>query len=134
MNESLETAPWIKSQIESASTLTAWYDLIPATVKLPAVRFHQQAASDINGVASMQDRIITNIQWLVVIVKEGLSIASLVPLANQVDNALHGQEGSTTTVHIECARLEPFTLLETDDAGVSYRHVGGIYRTLVYAL
>jgi hypothetical protein len=131
--ESLEAAQWIKLQIENDSTLTAWYDLIPPKIQLPAVRYSQQAANDVNGIATMQSRIITDIRWLVVIVKEGLGIASLVPLANEVDAALHDQEGSTPTVYVECVRLEPFTLMETDDSGVSYRHVGGIYRTLVYA-
>lgn len=132
MNEELHTTKWIVSQVESNTSMQAYFEVIPAGKPLPAVRFHAQARNDARGVGTPAGRILTTIDWLVVVVNEGLGMASLVPLADDLDDALHNQSGQADSVLIlECIRLEPFSLLEPLDSGVQYRHAGGLYRTIV---
>lgn len=128
LNDELHVGEWLKSQIEDNTDLTAWADLIPASVELPAARYQVQGRSDLRGVGT--HRIITDIQWLVVVTRQGHQITPLVPLADALDQALHDQSGATSTIRVlSCVRLEPFTLLESEDSGVYYRHAGGIYQT-----
>lgn len=131
-NEELHTAEWIVSRIEDDTTLEAYFETIPDGKPLPAVRFHVQARNDQRGLGTPASRIMTTIDWLVVVVREGLGVAALVPLATALDDALHGKSGSTAAVQVlKCIRVEPFTLLEVLDSGVQYRHAGGLYRTIV---
>lgn len=128
LNDELHVAEWLKSQIENATTLTAYADLIPANVQLPAVRFQVQGRHDVRGVGT--HRILTELQWLVVVTNEGHSLAPLVPLADDVDQALQEQAGATSSIQVlSCVRLEPFSLLESEDTGMYYRHAGGLYQT-----
>lgn len=132
VNEELHCAEWIVSRIEADTTLEAYFEMIPDTVVLPAVRFHVQARNDNRGLGTPASRIITTIDWLIVVVREGLGVAALVPLADALDNALHGKDGTVTGLQVlKCIRVEPFTLLEVLDSGVQYRHAGGLYRTIV---
>lgn len=137
LNEELATAEWIVSQVENDATLAsagvhAYNGVIPDEAGLPAVRFHVQGRLDTRGASTPAARIMTTIDWLIVLVREGLGIAALVPLANALDGALHDKSGSTTAVQIlKCVRLEPFTLLDIGDTGLQYRHAGGLYRTIV---
>jgi hypothetical protein len=128
LNDELHVAEWLVKRIEDDTTLEAYADIIPSVESLPAARFQVQARHDVRGVGT--HRIITEIDWLVVVTKEGHSIAPLVPLADSIDQALHDQTGATSTIQVlSCVRVEPFTLLEVGDGGVYYRHAGGIYRT-----
>lgn len=128
LNDELHVGEWLKSQIEAGTALTAYADLIPAEQALPAVRFQVQGRHDVRGVGT--HRIITEVQWLVVVTKQGFGVADLVPLADAVDQALHEQSGATSTIRVlSCMRLEPFSLLEPEDTGVYYRHAGGLYQT-----
>lgn len=131
-NEELHTAEWIVGRIEADTSLEAYFENIPSDKDLPAVRFHVQARNDQRGVGKPAARIMTTLDWLVVVVREGLGIAALVPLADALDDALHNQSGATATIQVlECVRIEPFSLLEVLDSGVQYRHAGGLYRTIV---
>lgn len=131
-NEELKTAEWIVSRIEGDTSLEAYFESIPENKSLPAVRFHVQGRTDQRGLGTPANRIMTTIDWLVVVVREGLGVAALVPLADALDGALHGKSGSVSGLQvIKCVRLEPFTLLEVLDTGVHYRHAGGLYRTIV---
>ncbi len=128
LNNELHVAEWIKKRIEDDTALTAYFGLIPAGIDLPAVRFQVQGRTDVRGVSTQ--RILTQVDWLVAVVKEGHGIASLVPLADAIDLALHEHVGVTSTVQVlSCYRLEPFTMLEPEESGMYYRHAGGIYRT-----
>jgi len=130
-NEELSVAEWIVSRIETDTTLEAYFGSIPASKVLPAVRFHVQARSDQRGLGTPASRIMTTIDWLIVVVREGLGVAGLVQPATDLDGALHGKSGSTASVQVlKCIRVEPFTLLEVLDSGVQYRHAGGLYRTI----
>lgn len=145
MQEDLHTGEWIVATLEGDTgpgglfdparvyKLSGVYrDLIPPDKKLPAIRFHLQNPLDLRVVN--QERILVRLEWLVVLVNEGLRITPLVSLADRLDTILHKAQGETNGVLVqECTRLEPFHLLEPDDSGVQYRHVGGIYRTMVKA-
>jgi hypothetical protein len=130
-NEILHAAGWIHTKVGTLGGLVtgAFLDVVPKDVALPAVRYHVQNPSDVTVVEGT--RVITNIDWLIVVVREGLGVAALIPLADALDVALHQQQGTIDGYHIECVRREPFNMLEPDDSGVQYRHAGGIYRTIV---
>lgn len=128
VNDELHVAEWIYKRIEDDTTLEAYADIIPEDVPLPAARYQVQARTDVRGVGT--HRIITQIDWLVVVTRRGHEIAPLVPLADALDQALHDHTGSTSTIQVlSCVRVEPFTLLEVGDSGMYYRHAGGLYRT-----
>jgi hypothetical protein len=131
-NEMLIASKWIHSTIGtlSSSISGAYLDLIPRDVALPAVRYTVRFATDTMPVDGT--RILSRIDWLIVVVREGLEVAPLVPIANALDGALHGVTGTADDLRIVCTRLEPFGMIDPDDkTGTQYRHVGGIYRTLV---
>ena len=133
-NEELYTGKWLIAKIAADTTMEAYFGTIPEGAVLPAVRFHAQGQNDVRGATRGAQRILTNIDWLVAIVKEGFGIATLVALADALDAALHEATGQNEGVLVHtCVRLEPFTFLETDDSGVQYRHAGGLYRTIVEA-
>lgn len=127
----LSAAKWIAAQVGNlGGTISgAFLDLIPEEAALPAVRFHVQAPADRSVVSG--ERVLVDIHWLVVVVRQGLEVAPLVPLAAALDQALHLQEGVADGYKVECVRLAPFAMVEPDDSGVQMRHAGGTYRTLV---
>lgn len=130
-NEELHTAKWIIAKIEADTTMEAFLELIPRDVSLPAVRLTVRDRRDIRGVGDQRERLLTQIDWLVTVVREGLQVTPLVTLADQLDVSLHNQFGSVDGMEVmSCLRLEPFTMLEPEDSGVYYRHAGGLYRTL----
>lgn len=135
----LHVGAWLVARIEGAfgpgniqtRVSGAYRDVIPDYVNLPAIRFHVQAPSDQRGAADASARIMTTLDWLVVVVREGLGIAPLVPIADALDQRLQGANGETTDVLVmQCIRLEPFHLLEVSESGTHYRHAGGLYRTI----
>lgn len=111
----------------------AFMDLVPEGIKLPAIRYHVQAPLTVRGIGpSHQARIMTQLDWLVVVMREGHHISPLVPIVMRLDTVLDGRTGSNTLVDIlSCTMVEPFQILETDKSGVHIRHAGGIYRTVV---
>lgn len=131
LNDELHVAEWIRGRIEADTSLQAYLDVVPTTATLPAVRFSVQERNDVRGVGTPAHRIMTNLNWLVVVVREGHEVAPLVPLADALDAALHDHVGATSSIQVmSCVRLEPFSLLEQEDSGVYYRHAGGLYRTV----
>jgi hypothetical protein len=135
VNEDLHAGQWIVSQLESHTSLQVYRDMIPPDAPLPAIRFHVQTANDNRGSTSPSDRIVTVLDWLIVVVNQGVSVAKLVPIADQIDQAMqgaHGQSQDGAVLILGCTRLEPFSLIEADRySGVQYRHAGGLYRTIV---
>lgn len=112
----------------------AYFELIPASRSLPAIRFHVQNENDVRQAMGGPHRIMVRIDWLIVIVNEGLSVTPLVPLCARLDSLLHEADGGTDDVEVmSSVRVQPFSMLEPDDKGVNYRHVGGMYRTMVKA-
>lgn len=131
-NEVLITSKWLHSTIGDLGGYIsgAFLDLIPQGASLPAVRYNVQLATDTMPIDG--ERILVQIDWLVVVVREGLEVAPLVPIANALDGALHGATGTSDGLRIVCTRREPFGMIEPDGkTGAHFRHVGGIYRTVV---
>jgi hypothetical protein len=135
--EEYHTAEWLREQVEaiaSPNALQFYLELIPEDVALPAVRASVQDRQDIRGIGDERERILTRLDWLVVVVKEGHLVAPLIPYVVALDNALHNKTGSTSTIEVlSCVRIESFSLLEPEESGVQYRHAGGLYRTMVQA-
>lgn len=127
----LAGARWIHETVGNlgGSVSGTYLDLIPEKAALPAVRYHVQAPSDVSVVSG--ERVLVNVSWLIVVVREGLEVAPLVPIVAALDQALHEKNGVADGYRIECIRLAPFNLIEPDDSGVQVRHAGGIYRTLI---
>lgn len=144
-NEIYECAKWLETTLKADNGVGglfhagaqqvngAYMDLIPEDVKLPAIRFHVQAQSTVRGVGPGHiARIMTDLLWLIVVVREGHEIAPIVPIVSRLDTVLDGMNGSTSLVNVQsCVLVEPFQLLETDKSGVQVRHAGGLYRTIV---
>jgi hypothetical protein len=145
LNDELHTAEWIVARLESDTGAGglfdparsykpsgAYFEVVPQDRDLPAVRFHVQARTDIRGAARPAHRIISTIDWLIVVITEGNGLMKMVPLADALDTRLQEATGETSTILVlSCVRIEPFTLFEESDSGVHYRHAGGLYRTIV---
>lgn len=141
VNEELHTAEWIKTvlgQIPNLATIApggVWLELISEKVTLPAIRFHCQRRHDRSGNTRSSQRIMVELDWLVAGVIEGPGLVPLVPIADAIDNALQGANGSTSAIQVlSCLRQETFFQSEVGRSGVTFRHSGGIYRTLVVPL
>jgi len=148
-NEALHVAEWIVTQLESdtgagglfdpalpedSQLSGAYFEVIPEDRSLPAIRFHTQDMHDVRQAMGGPHRIMVSIDWLVAVVNEGLRLTQLVLLADRLDARLHESNGQTSTVRVmQCVRIAPFTQTEVADSGVTYRHVGGLYRTIVQA-
>lgn len=137
-NEVYEGAAWLQAKIEGDGTLAglvsgAYLDMVPEDVSLPAIRYHVQASDTVRGIGPGHNaRIMTMIDWLIVVMREGHEVTPLVPIVMRLDTVLDGVTGSTTLANIDsCVRREPFQMLETDKSGVQVRHAGGVYRTVV---
>jgi hypothetical protein len=135
----LHVAAWLIARLEGAigpgdiqaRISGAYRDVIPAGKTLPAVRFHVQSSRDVRGAARASARIMTQIDWLIVVVNKGTAIAPIVPIADALDQRLHDSNGETSAIEVyQCIRLEPFGLLDVEDSGDHYRHAGGLYRTI----
>jgi hypothetical protein len=131
-----EAGAWIKSQVEDATGLTAWLDLIPESEDLPAIRYQVQYRDDVQTVAG--HIAISKYRFLVVATVQGQVIKTgphgLVSLAEAIDAALHLQSGVRTKARIgACTRRETYGNTENIGADV-IRHGGGIYEVIVYGL
>ena len=132
--EEYHTGEWLRQQIEAitGTPLQFYMDQIPIDKDLPAVRASVQSRNDIRGIGDARERIMTQLDWLVVVVHEGHLISPLIPYVVALDNALQNKNGTTSKIIVHsCVRLEPFSILEPEQSGVVYRHAGGVYRTMV---
>ncbi len=99
----------------------------PEGATLPAVVFQHQAATDVRT-GPGQDRIMVDGLWLVRGVSEGRSFAQLRPVADRIDTLLSGASGTVSdALVLHTVREEPAVLVERQ-AGIEYRHLGGLYR------
>ena len=148
MNEETHTAEWLVARLEADNgpgglfdpayavngvpyaLSGAYYQVIPESRNLPAIRFSTYYTEDKMVIGA--DRILVQIDWLIFLVNEGLEVAPLLPLVDRMDTLLHQADGETSTLYVQsCTRLRPWSILEPDDSGVQFRHLGGLYRTMV---
>lgn len=107
----------------------------PQGATLPYVVFSLMGGSD-DLTELGANRVWANVLYLVKAVGQGPSYAALEPTVDAIDARLHraaGPVGSTAYVDA-CVREQPFRLAETSDAGLPYRHAGGLYRLRVRLL
>lgn len=143
MNEEVHTAEWLISRLEgdtgasglfdpnrSIKPTGAYYQIIPESRGLPAIRLSVYFSDDKMVIG--QNRILVQLDWLIFLVNEGLEVAPLVPLVDRMDELLHEASGETSSLYVQsCTRLRPWSIIEPEDSGVQYRHLGGLYRTMV---
>jgi len=132
--EEYHTGEWLRGKIEAVVTpsMQFYMDQIPSDKDLPAVRASVQSRNDVRGIGDARERIMTQLDWLIVVVNEGHLISPLIPYVVALDNALQNTNGTTAKIIVySCVRLEPFSILEPEESGVVYRHAGGVYRTMV---
>ena len=147
MAEDLLTAEWLVTHLESDTGAGgifdparvikpsgAYLDVIPQGKALPAIRFHVQSPHDVRGASNASARIMVRIDWMILVVWEGLSVSKMISLIQALDARLHNKNGETARIEVmQCIRLSPFSMPEVGDSGVHYRHSGGMYRTIVKA-
>lgn len=141
INEEIHTGEWLRTTLDGIPNLGAiapagvWRDQIPEDKDLPGIRYQVQSRHDVNGGTRSSQRIMVEIDWLVVGTVSGSSLVPLVAIADAIDVALQGQSGSTAAVSVlSCLRQQTFFMTEEGRSGVLFRHSGGIYRTLVTPL
>jgi hypothetical protein len=145
VNEKLLVDKWLATYLGGDATLSGevsgvYSEVIPANKSLPAVRFHAQAQTDVNGSAG--GRILIDFLFLVVVVVQGPSVASAVPIAAQLDTLLHkdankngrlttGQSQLVAGINVQSSLREgTWDQLERLPEG-QFRTVGGFYRLIV---
>jgi hypothetical protein len=110
-------------------------DEAPQGAAMPYVVFNLQGGfDDLTEVGAV--RVWANLLYLVKVIGQGTSYTALQPTVDAIDARLHrasGPVGSTAYVD-SCVREQPFRMPETTPSGVSYRHLGGLYRLRVRAL
>lgn len=79
-------------------------DLAPQNAALPAVVFNSESSIPVNGNGGA--RIMGNQLWLVKVIGEGDSYATIRPVADRVDARLHGQSGVQDDAIIDGCILE----------------------------
>lgn len=95
----------------------------------PRITFQETAWDDVTEVA--ENRVWSELLFLVTGGSKGASTKALKALATAIDARLHRVSGTTTDGQvISCVRRGGFQLGE-QDAGVNYRRLGGYYSVLV---
>lgn len=135
MNEVFEAYTWIYDTLSSNATVAGlvsdriYAGSAPQGAALPFVIFNHMGGVDLIGVGTA--RVWNNSLYQVKGVTPGRSHATGQQLANAIDAALHGHNGSTTGgLVIGCVREQPIVYGQSDN-GEEFRHAGGIYR--IYA-
>lgn len=127
---------WMIAQLRASTDLT---DLLPAGAgsvhseaapdgaDLPAVIVTLQAPeSQIGAVPSA--RVATTVSWIVKAVDRTDDYGALVPFADAIDAALHGEAGPSIEGTVTgCVQVQPFAMAERTPTD-KYRHLGGVYR------
>lgn len=141
INEEVHTAEWLRTTLDgipSRATIApagVWQDIIPEEKTLPGIRFQCQRRRDVSGGTRSSQRIMVELDWLVVGTVKGTDYISLVQVVDAIDSAIQGKNGTTAAVEVmSCLRQETFSMSEVGRSGVTFRHAGGIYRTLVVPL
>lgn len=135
--ESSAVAEWIYSNLAADNSITGIVDSriyegpAPQGSTYPIVRFEQQSTLDVMG-ATEATRIMVNELWLIRAIGMTQSYrGDLQTLANRIDALFHNTDGSVADALVFSSAREYAMRLPEEDQGISYRHLGGIYR--IYA-
>jgi hypothetical protein len=141
-NEYLALAEFLRAKLATHAGVSALvagriYDSIaPQNAAFPLIVFSLQSSGELNALGDPSvSRIFLRPRVLVKAVVQATSYTPASAIAQQIDAALVGSEGSagTPSVLIRFAnREETFHLVENVE-GKQYRHLGGIYRAFVQA-
>lgn len=141
LNDELHTAIALKQQLALIPTFNsvvpggAWLDLIPEDQKFPAIRYHKYFGHDVSGATAQTSRIMSSFDWIVAGVTEGPGLTALLAIADAIDQILHRHTWNTADIAVmQCWRRETYSMTETGRSGVTFRHAGGVYRTIVQPL
>jgi hypothetical protein len=107
-------------------------DRVPQGDVFPAVVHQLQGAVDVRS-ATGDARIMVSGLWLVKAIVRSDTFADAAPIADELDEALEEASGAAGTdgAVFSCTREAPFRLVEDDDASVTYRHLGALWRIFV---
>jgi hypothetical protein len=101
----------------------------PENVPYPVVIYSYQSGDDVYGSGKM--RIMSQLVYQVKAVGAGATFSVLAPVADRIDELLHGAFGSVAGLSVlSCMRRAPVAYAEIDN-GIQYRHLGGLYRLQV---
>lgn len=136
--ESIPADTFIYGKLTAATALVSsrvYADKAPQGAALPYIVFSVQGAfDDLTDVGAV--RVWANLLYLVKVIGQGESYSALQATADAIDARLHKVRGPVGSTHYvdSCIREQPFRMAETPASGVSYRHLGGLYRLRVRAL
>lgn len=135
--ESNGIAKWIYATLAADSAISAligtriYEGPAPQTTAYPFIRYDQQSTLDVRG-ATEATRIMVNELWLIRAVAETESYqGNLATLADRIDALFQNTNGSATGAVVFNSAREFAMRMPEDEQGISYRHLGGIYR--IYA-
>lgn len=134
MSETYSVDQWLYQNLASDATLTAVvgtrFHADEAASVFPYIQWTYISGTEVQGHSA--NTIFVNCLYLVKAVGKTRAYGDLIPLANRIHTLLHRKASDTLAGdHIlSCVREETYRLAELE-SGVSYRHLGGIYRILV---
>jgi hypothetical protein len=104
-----------------------YQDQVPQAVALPAATVGLVAAPDANTLGGRHVMATVDVDVRVVI--GGTSYGPIVSIARRIQTVLDGAAGTSGESYAYHLRRIDFRRLPEDEAGVSYRHLIGTYRT-----
>lgn len=122
---------WLTTALASITGSTGTYEgRGPTTQPYPFVVYQDQSSQDVNGVGA-DVRIMADDMYIVRVISRVTSYGSIKSIADDVDEALHGQINVATAsgLVLACQRQSEYRLLEELE-GRQIRHLGGVYRIL----
>ena len=136
--ESIPADAFIYGRLNAATALVGsriYADEAPQGATPPYIVFNVMGGfDDLTEVGAT--RVWANLLYLVKVIGLGTSYTALQTTADAIDTRLNRTSGAVGSTHYvdSCVREQPFRMPETTPSGVSYRHIGGLYRLKVRAL
>jgi hypothetical protein len=126
-NEIVVAEQYIYGKLAALVGGRVYSGIAPATATYPLIVFQVQSpGADVTVIGG--ERIWADPLFLVRAVGKSASWSSVSATADAIDVALHNTSGGAV---VWCRRESPFSLIEVTDAGIQYRHLGGLYRLRV---
>ena len=134
--ETNEVEKWLFSTLSLDSIMLAligsriYESVAPPETDYPYVVYQYSGGHDVQGIPSV--RVMTRTEYLVKAITNEPNSDALVSVVKRIDELLHGASGAVgaTGYVLSCVRVHPVSLLEID-AGIQYRHRGGVYQIQV---